>query len=348
MKNEVLLYGLIWAQSSADFIKAINEIEDGHLTIRVNSPGGEVGYGYGMIAKFKEFEGDKTVKIDGMAHSMAAYFAIYADDVESIDTAKMTIHRAAYASWFESSMDESSRKYLEGINKDLERAFRNKVDVAKFEEITGKKVKEIFSMDDRLDVTISAQEAKKVGIINKIVSITPKKQKKIQSRIETIAAKYGQEMVQLPATITPAATKEKSPENNNSIMNKAELKEKFPSLYAEIFNEGKEEGKTEAVKAERDRVGAWNAFAKVDPEAVKKGIESGEAISETARSEFAVKMQSPEYLKKLEADTTANGGSKTVTKTPEGEPELTPEQKLEAEIKDAAGLPKEEKQTPAE
>jgi len=73
---EVLLYGDIYSQRARDFIKEVDTASGEDLTVRVNSFGGDVDYGWGMIAKFSEHKGKKSVKIDAAAHSMAAFFAI--------------------------------------------------------------------------------------------------------------------------------------------------------------------------------------------------------------------------------------------------------------------------------
>jgi len=73
MAKEVLLYGEMYSWSARDFISAVEDAKGSDLSVRVNSMGGDVDYGYGMIAKFKEFEGKKSVKVDGSAASMAAF-----------------------------------------------------------------------------------------------------------------------------------------------------------------------------------------------------------------------------------------------------------------------------------
>lgn len=75
---------------------------------------------------------------------------------------------------------------------------------------------------------------------------------------------------------------------NDSEMTKQELKQNHPNLYQEIYNEG--------VMSERDRSGAWMAHVDTDTEAVKKGIESGEQISNSQREEFFVKQNAKNQL----------------------------------------------------
>ena len=85
---------------------------------------------------------------------------------------------------------------------------------------------------------------------------------------------------------------------NNNNMTKAELLQKHPVLYNEIYNEGVTSGTT----AEADRSGAWMAHFTTDPTAVVAGIESGKAITSKQTQEFIVKLASKKQLDDLGDD----------------------------------------------
>ncbi len=302
--NEILLYGPIWQESSVDFINAINEIEQGEgLRVRINSGGGDVMYGWGCIAKYKEFTGEKLVSVDGQAMSMAFFFLCYADNSESLDVSRFLIHRAAYSKWYEDEyMTETDKASLTAMNADLERAFRNKVDVAKFEQITGVKVKDIFSMDSRIDVEINAKQAKQIGLISKINTITPTKSAEINASMQRIAANYGMSFQQLDAQSGNEKPVNAGNENNenanfkiNNKMTIEQLRAEHPELVAQIS--------ASAVKNERDRVGAWMKFMSVDAEAVTAGIDSGNEVSQTVMAEMMVKMGTQNTLNGVQATT---------------------------------------------
>lgn len=301
MPKEILLYGQIHSRSSIDFINEIDAVDGDDMVVRVNTNGGDVLYGWGMIAKFKEFTGDKLVKIDGSAYSMGLFFAAYAENVEALDVSDFLLHRAAYPSWYEKDyMSDSEKENLIKINSSLEKAFRSKIDVEKFEEIKGVKLKEVFSMDDRVDVFMTSAEAKKIGLINKINKITPAKKSAIQSDFGRIAAKYSE----IDVVETPIETKKEELNKNANNkpkklkMNLEELKAEHPALAASLIAEGVASTKT----AEKDRVGAWLKFVEVDPVAVAEGINSGENLSQTATADFAIKMQSAKSKAELEAE----------------------------------------------
>lgn len=99
---------------------------------------------------------------------------------------------------------------------------------------------------------------------------------------------------------------------NSNPMTAEELKSQHPATYNSIFNAGVAAGKAE----EKDRCGAWMAHASTDIESVKKGIDSGENISQTQSQEFLVKAVSKQTAAKVEKDSpeavnTPESGSKT-------------------------------------
>ena len=337
MPTEVLLYGQIYDESAAEFISQINEVPEGEeLVVRVNTPGGSVDYGNGMIAKFQEYEGRKRVKVDGAAYSMGFNFALYADEVEALDVSDFMIHRAAYPSWYEESfMSEAEKTSLVRTNKNLEKAFRNKVDVKAFEELSGTKVKALFSMDDRVDVYMSAQDAKKIGLVDKINQITPKRRREIKDQYNGCMAKAASAImdgsINLPkgfkpelvkpeeATVKDEFTKEQIEEqNNNNNMTLQDLKAKHPELFQEAYDMG--------VSAEKDRVESWLVFAAIDPDKVKEGIESGESVSAKQTQEFVLKSSSQAALAALQAEAPAS--------TTTDEPVTTEKTAKEKEIED--------------
>ena len=292
--NEFLIYGSINSFTSSEFITAMNDA-DGDITVRINSGGGEPDYGWGMVAKFKEYEGNKTVKIDGKAYSMAAFIAMYADNVEALDVSTFMVHRAAYPTWFEGSeyFTKELKENLTSINKSLEAAFRARVDVEKFETLKDVKVKDIFSMEDRIDVFLTAKDAKKIGLVSKIIKITPKKAAEINSQVKIAA--------EIDSDLTVEAPEQKPTNKDiqkqiNTKMNKSELREKHPELFAEIVGLG--------VEQEQERVSAWAKWNEIDPALAMKGIEGKDEIKASNISEFQVAALKALQKKGVEADST--------------------------------------------
>lgn len=311
--NELLIYGDINSYSASEFITGFNEIEGDSLVVRVNSNGGDPQMAFGMAAKIAEFSGNKTLKVDGKAYSSACFMLLYANNVECLDVSDFLFHRAAYDTWFENSeyFTDEMRAMLENVNKSLESAMRKKLDVAKFEEITGVKIKDLFSMESRIDVVLNAKQAKKVGLVDKIITLTADLSTNLNASFLNMAAKYtGIPNVPIVAKSEPV----QSSNYNKTNMTIEQLRSEHPNLVAQITES--------AVAVERDRTGAWLKFIDADPKAVAQGIESGHNLGQTAMADFSMKMMSAKALEGVEkdnpqpVDTKEIDGVETVEKTP--------------------------------
>lgn len=304
--NEVLIYGPIYDFTAQAFVESFANIEGDTLTCRINTDGGGPEAGWSMLAKFAEFQGEKLVKVDGKAYSTGFNFCLYADNVECLDVSQFLVHRASYGLWYEKEyMTDAERKNMDNINAKLQQAFEAKIDVAKFEALKVCKdnnitVKRLFSNDERVDVFLTADEAKKIGLVNKITKITPENASKINAQLSKLAANY-REIETL--FVHPLSVEKEDEQQNLQIqiqtnMTIAEFKAQHPELFAEVVGIG--------VTQERDRVGALMAWRESDPEKVFTMIESGESITAKATAEFQVSM-----AKKASLDTLTNEGEKT-------------------------------------
>lgn len=313
MAKEVLIYGGINSSTAANFINEVEAVGDEDLTIRINTPGGNPEAGFGMIAKIQERAGKTIVKVDGSAYSMGLFMAVYADEVEALDTSEFLFHRAAYPEWYEKDyMSDAERENLVRINTSFETAFKNAINVDVFEEMKGVKVKDVFSMDNRLDVFMSAKEAKKIGLISKINKITPKKRTELNIAAAKLAASSNIEPTFIPELKAKQVVTNKKVEK----MTIETLKAEHPELVS-------------AILAERnDVIGSYLAFIDVDAKAVSEGIKSGKPMTETMRSEFAIKMASSATLNSIESDSTPE----VVAVAPVLETESTELEKLEAKL----------------
>ena len=281
---EVLLYGSINEYSAKDFIKSLDALSDTEsLSVRLNSEGGSVDYGWGMVNKFHEFSGEKKVVVDGQAASMGAYFLAYADYAEAYDTSNFVIHRGSYGSWLENSeyFTDALKENLNNVNSSLRKALESKIDVEKLERIKKVTIDEIFSMDDRVDVILTAKEAKTIGLIDKIIKITPSKTAQLNSEMIQVAAKYNFKPDNL---LIDANTEDLELNNDSKIMNLTELQAKHPDLYNEVLAKGR----TAGVEAEKDRVKSWLEFSEVDAKKASEGIESGKSITMADISAFSL------------------------------------------------------------
>jgi ATP-dependent protease ClpP protease subunit len=322
---EVLIYGDINEYSAREFFERISEGDGKDITCRVNTDGGSIDFGWGMITKFMEMKGKKFLKNDGKAYSMGAFAFLYADDSEATDVAEFMFHRCGlrYTEWEQdvNFFTPEDRARMERRNKSLRKAFEAKIDVQKFEEITGVTVDELFSMDGRPEVFLTAKQAKQIGLINRIVTITPTKTKEISAKLAEVEAKYVK-----PA---PQANKPEIKQQNskNKIMTIAEFKAEHPSIYADIVAQATASATEAAVTKERDRISAWQHFSDVDPTAVKEGIASGKDMTQIQIIELTAKKMNPAAIAKHEEGSEKNPLN---TEAPAGKEKPAEQKEIEA------------------
>lgn len=99
---EIIIYDEIgdsfWydAISAKDFDKELKSLPDTvtNLTVRINSPGGNVFDGITIYNRLKQHKAKVTVYVDGIAASIASVIAMAGDEVIMSEGALMMIHQA--------------------------------------------------------------------------------------------------------------------------------------------------------------------------------------------------------------------------------------------------------------
>lgn len=287
--------------------EAVAENPSEDLIVRVNTIGGEPDYMLSIVEKIQEISDQVIIKGNAQMHSAGFFLMAYVpvDRVEVADITQSVLHRAAYPNWMESSTDFPGSPYeitLSKLNKNMEKALRARIDVAALEALPqmaekGIKLKDIFSMESRIEVALTATDLKKIGLVSKINKITPTKQAELTAMVSKFESCKSFEDLRAAASVTKEET-----EPNSNTMTLDELKSKFPAVYAQA----KAEGVAEGIADERDRVGAFLPFADIDLKAVTAGIESGKKISQKETSEFLRKSMSAEAIKKIQKDSPAD------------------------------------------
>lgn len=300
----------IFDETAVDFCRELDLIaSEEDVTVLLNSPGGSVFAGWTIIGRMLERIGDVNAKVYGHAASMSMYFLLYCDYVEALEVTRFLIHRAdGYIK------DEDDQKFLDGINKDLRKHMESKLDIDALKDITGLTMDDIFKSEKVKDVWLTAKEAKKIGLINKVNRMAPEELKAFNERFVAFNRPQGSDPTQ--------GSEKVQPENNNTnsqtkkTMTKAELKAQNPEIYAEILAEGR----TEGIKAEQTRVKSWLPYLDIDKENVIASIKDGKEFTPDINSEMIVKMQSAKTVKAIEADSpeaiaTAQAKEKTEKET---------------------------------
>jgi ATP-dependent Clp protease protease subunit len=318
MAKELYLYSPIYDFVAEALISQMEENKSEDIVIRGNTPGGSVFSGWGIIAKMKEHGGKVTMKVDGSVASMGTFILAFAQEAEALEVSKIHLHRADM--YINGPEDQA---FLDSVNKDLKAKLIQKIDAAKFKEVTGFTIDDLFDPDKRLEVWLSAKNAKAIGLISKIVKLNPTE--------ITAINRFNVAAESKPDTTDPKP-------QPNKVMTLEEIKAKHPDMYAQIVAEGKKDG----TETERKRIQAWESWRHIDAVAVDKGIKEGKDISMSDISEFSAKALSPENLKKLQASNAPD----VSTKEDDGKVKTEKDKELvtlEASVRQSLGLDKSKK-----
>lgn len=297
MAKTLLFYSSIFSYSVSDFIEKLSQIDDSEdLVIKLNSPGGSVHAGWSMAQAISERSGKTTIITEGIVASMALVVSMFADEVKTLDVTNWMVHRAVY----DSLEDEDDKKFLLDVNKKLKEKIKARIDGDVFKDVTGVTIDDVFDENkERRSIWLTSKDAKKIGFVNSIIKLQPKQ---LMSMSKNIVAFYDKDF-EISNNYINQKTK---------VMTKEELKLQHPEVYNSIFAEG--------VSQEHDRVLSLLAYNEVDSKAVMEFIKSGKFITETFRSEMAVKQMANVKLKTIQDESPKdlkNEGNQVDGNTPE-------------------------------
>jgi ATP-dependent Clp protease protease subunit len=97
-ESELLIDGVIASESWWDDEISPKMFRDelakhsGDLTVRINSPGGDVFAGVSIYNALTEYDGNVTIKVDGIAASIASLIAMAGDKIVMLPGAMMMVH----------------------------------------------------------------------------------------------------------------------------------------------------------------------------------------------------------------------------------------------------------------
>ena len=268
---ELILYGSIGSDEYWDdisdkaFKQDIENLGDvENITLHINSPGGSVFSAVAIANTLKNHKAKITANIDGLAASAATIITSACDTVRMPKNALFMVHNPIT---FAYGNNQDMQKTLEMLNKvknSIIETYLNKV----------KTDKETLSelMDN--ETWMSAEEAKEYGFVDEILDESVEKEvienKLIInnmafdiSRFKNFKEKKNQEPRVINISVNSTGSPEEIADKFRDILNSTEnqkneggnmtleeLKNKFPELYNQVFNEGKEVGITK----ERERM----------------------------------------------------------------------------------------------
>lgn len=166
--SEILLYGPIAGEKSwwddkvtpKDFEADLESLGNKPVTVRVNSPGGDVFAAHAIFNMLKHYKGSVTVVIDGLAASAATIIAMAGDKIVMPSNSLMMIHNPAIGlnDYYSASDLQSVMDALGKIKDSIIAAYRTKCKCT---------AEEITAMMDA-ETWLNAEECLEKGFCDKI------------------------------------------------------------------------------------------------------------------------------------------------------------------------------------
>ena len=93
---EMAIYDEIgtWGVTASDFVAEISGVSAKEITLRINSPGGDVFDGLAILNSLRSNKAQVHVIVDGLAASAASFIAMAGDTIEMSPGSMMMIHEA--------------------------------------------------------------------------------------------------------------------------------------------------------------------------------------------------------------------------------------------------------------
>lgn len=156
---EILIYDFIgWPYNDPrELIAALSGMDS--VTVRINSPGGDVFDGMAIYNAFQSHKGNVTTRIEGVAASMASVIALAGKKVQAYDNTMFMIHNA-WGLVIGNQYDlREGADILEKIDGNILNVYYDKSKVGK---------RELSDMM-KAETWLTAKEAKEKGFIDVIV-----------------------------------------------------------------------------------------------------------------------------------------------------------------------------------
>ena len=157
---EILLFDFIgWPYNDPrDLIHALADMGD--VTVRINSPGGDVFDGAAIYNAFSSHKGIITTRIEGLAASMASVIAMAGKKVQAYDNTFFMVHNSSTFAMGNQYELRDTADLLEKVDTTITDAYQKK---------TKKGKKEISEMM-KATTWMTAKEAKDHGFVDEIVT----------------------------------------------------------------------------------------------------------------------------------------------------------------------------------
>lgn len=268
---ELILYGSIGSDEYWDdisdkaFKQDIENLGDvENITLHINSPGGSVFSAVAIANTLKNHKAKVTANIDGLAASAATIITSACDTVRMPKNALFMIHNPITFAYGNNQEMQKTVEMLDKVKNSIIETYLNKTKTDKetLSELmdnetwmNAEEAKEYGFIDEILDENVEKEVIENKLIINNMAFDISKfknfKEKKIQEpRVINISVNSTGSPEEIADKFRNILNSTENQKNKGGNMTLEELKNKFPELCNQIFNEGKEAGITK----ERERM----------------------------------------------------------------------------------------------
>jgi len=168
--GEILIFSHIgkrwWDDKDSVEVKAFVETLNGmvkagpgDITVRINSPGGDVGAGMTIYNSLRSVKNRVVCRVEGYAYSMASIIALAGRETQMADVAQFMVHNPTTGAWGGKKEMERAIAALETATATLVKAYSKK---------TGKSAAEIEALMEETTF-MTADEAKEFGFVDTIL-----------------------------------------------------------------------------------------------------------------------------------------------------------------------------------
>ena len=192
------------AKQFLDDLNALGDVEN--ITLRINSPGGDVFDGVAIHNSLKNHKAKVTAHVDGIAASAASYIAMAADKVVMPANSFLLVHGASGMSWGNADDMRAVADDLDRIDKSLTSTYATRA------KSTTAKIKALMKEDRLMD----ASEAKEWGFADEVTA-EKKMAAKFSLRLlpkaaaDRFRAETGTEQLETPPAVEDPQTSEVPP-----------------------------------------------------------------------------------------------------------------------------------------
>ena len=297
MHYDIILEGPVgWDITPEDLRPQLEGKGDVHIYL--NTYGGIVFDGLEIYNILNDHEGHVTLDVGAIAASSGGWLMLGADKIRVHKNSSWMTHRVSGFAWGNADVLRTESEIMEGLEglciDCMERRGLNR------EQAFDDMMKEtwLFGGQAIIDAGLADELIDgEMDVEGNSVSVDEPNQNKLKAQVNQVFnqvekhftqegndfLKKGKNFLNIARKKSNFSNSKKNPvtETENQ-MNLEELKTKHPDLFNEVLNIG--------VQKEKDRNGAWLAYNDIDPDAVKKGIESNNLPSAVDVANFQRKL----------------------------------------------------------